>query len=95
MLHQVIYSIEPRTRKSVKWYTFLSFARNVSRKYRKQLLDREINASKKVIHKASEATRKCLENKIADRIVKTKAVKELVIPPEKSEEILNYLRIVL
>ena len=52
-------------------------------------MDTEINASKKVIRKASEATRKCLENKIADKIVKTKAVKELVIPPEKKEEILN------
>ena len=50
------YSIEPRTRKYVTGYGFLSFARNLSNKYGKQLLDIGINASKKVIHKAAEAT---------------------------------------
>ena len=34
--------------------------------YRKQLLDTLINASKKVIHKAAEATGEFLGNKIAD-----------------------------
>ena len=34
--------------------------------YRKQLLDTWINASKKVIHKAAEATGEFLGNKIAD-----------------------------
>ena len=33
------YSTEPRTRKYVIGYKFLSFARNLSNKYRKQLLD--------------------------------------------------------
>ena len=33
------YSIEPRTRKYVKEYGFLSFARNLSNKYEKQILD--------------------------------------------------------
>ena len=33
------YSIEPRTRKHVKRYEFLLFARNLSNKYGKQLLD--------------------------------------------------------
>ena len=42
------YSTEPKTRKYVKGYEFLSFAR----KYGKQLLD---TTSKKVIHKAAEA----------------------------------------
>ena len=32
-------SIEPRTRKYVKRYGFLSFARNLSNKYGKQLLE--------------------------------------------------------
>ena len=35
----VSYSIESRTRKYVKGYGFLSFARNPSNKYGKQLLD--------------------------------------------------------
>ena len=33
------YSIEPRTRKYVKEYEFLSFERNLSDKYGKKLLD--------------------------------------------------------
>ena len=33
------YSIEPRTRKYVKGCAFLSFMRNLSNKYEKQLLD--------------------------------------------------------
>ena len=48
------YYIEPRTRKYVKEYGFLSFAR----KYKKQLLD----SSKKVVQEAGEFT----GNKTAD-----------------------------
>ena len=33
------YSIEPRTRKYVNRYGFLSFSKKISNKYRKQLLD--------------------------------------------------------
>ena len=47
-------SIEPRTRKYVKVYGFLSFARNFSNRYKKQLLDEGLvalkYASKKVVH---------------------------------------------
>ena len=80
------YSIKPRTRKYVKGYEFLSFARNSSDKYGKQFLDTatktETNASRKVIHKAGDAKGEFLENKTAnavarsydDRIVKTKPV---------------------
>ena len=64
------YSVEPRTRKYVKGCGFLSFARNLSNKYWKQLLHAGINAWKtantKVIHKAAEATGEFLGNKIAD-----------------------------
>ena len=93
------YSIEPRTGKYVEGYGFLSFAR----KYKKQLLDTGINVSKKVIHKTCEF----LGNKIADvvamsnhdKIVKIdenpRNVEEIIIPPEKREEILNKLRQVL
>ena len=38
------YSIEPRTRKYVKGYGFLSFAR----RYKKQLLDKGLGASEKL-----------------------------------------------
>ena len=89
------YSIEPRTRNSVKGYGFLSFAK----KYRKQLLDTGLNASKKVVHKAGEV----LGNKIADTITKSnddniekqEPVEEIIISLEKREEILNKLRKVL
>ena len=47
-------SIEPRTRKYVKVYGFLSFARSFSNRYKKQLLDEGLDAlkyaSKKVVH---------------------------------------------
>ena len=49
------YSIEPRTRKYGKEYKFLSFARNLSNKYGKQLMDTKLDAlktsSKKVDNK--------------------------------------------
>ena len=54
------YSIEARTRKYVKGYGFLSFAR----KYKKQVLDTGLDASQKVIHKAGEF----IGNKIAEAI---------------------------
>ena len=44
------YSIEPETRKYVKGYGFLSFAR----KYKKQILHKRLDTSKKVVHRASE-----------------------------------------
>ena len=61
------YFIEPRTRKHVKGYGFLLFAR----KYKKQLLDTGLDAvkttSKKVIHRAGEL----IGNKIADAVTQT------------------------
>ena len=78
---------------------FLSFAR----KYKKQLLDTELDslktASKKVVHK----TDTFLGNKIADvvtkpkddKIVKQEPVKEIIIQLENRDEILNKLRQVL
>ena len=101
------YFIEPKTRKSVKRYGFLSFARNFSNKYRKQLLNTWPNAlktaSKKVINKSVETTGEFIGNKIGDKIVKQKPVidkisrniAEIIIPPEKREEILNESRQVL
>ena len=85
-------SIEPRTEKYVKGYGFLSFAR----KYKKQILERGLNASKKVVHKAGEF----IGNKIADAVIKSnddniekqEPVEEIIIPPEKREKILDKLR---
>ena len=55
------------------------------------------------MHEAAELTGKFIGNRIADKIVKLKpepdekpkSVEEIVIPPEKKEEILNELRQVL
>ena len=41
------YSIEPRERRFVKGYGFMSFARNFSDKYNKSLMDKGIDVSKK------------------------------------------------
>ena len=89
------FSIEPRTRKYVQRYGFLSF----SRKYVKQLLDTRLDPvktnSKKVVHKAS----KFLENKIADAVtksnddktVKKELVEEIIIPAEKERWNINQI----
>ena len=71
------YSIEPRERRYVKGYGFLSFARNFSDKYSKSLTDQGIDASKKFAKTASKnilkkktakATGDLIGNKIADKI---------------------------
>ena len=89
------HPIEPKTRKYVKGYGFLSFAR----KYKKQILDKGLDASKKVVHRADEF----IGNKIVDTVTKSnddsigkqEPVEEIIIPPENREEILNKVRKVL
>ena len=79
------YSIEPRTRKYIKGYGFLSFGRNLSNKYIKQLMDNAIKKRtlcfkkcyKKVAHKAAEATREFIGNKITNKIAKSKPVPDV------------------
>ena len=70
------YSTEPRFRKYVKSYSFLSFARKFGNKYGKILMesatkteiDPEKTASKRVVQKTAEATGSLIENKIAEKI---------------------------
>ena len=86
------YSIQAKARKYVNGYEFLSLARNLSNKYGKQLLNN-----------AAEATSGFIGNKIAEKIMKQKLVsdenlrdvEEMIISPEKREELLNELRQVL
>ena len=69
------------------------------KKYKKQLLNTGLDASKKVVHRAGEF----LGNKILDAVTKSnddnlekqESVEEIIIPPEKREETLNKLRKVL
>ena len=76
------YSTEPRFRKYVKGYGFLSFARKFGDKYGKKLMDTatktEIDAaktaSKRVVQKTAEATE--TRNKIAESITSIGKPKE-------------------
>ena len=70
------YSTEPRDRVYVKGYGFMSFARSMSNKYGKKLVDTAKKsatdaiktASKRAIQKTAEATGDLIGNKIADKI---------------------------
>ena len=70
------YRIEPRERRYVKGYGFLSFARNFSDKYSKSLMDKGIEVSKKIaktagkkiLKETAKETADLIGNKIADKI---------------------------
>ena len=72
----MLYSTEPRERRFVKGYGFLSFAKNFSDKYSKTLMDKTIDVSKKfaktarkkIIKKTAKATGDLIGYKIADKI---------------------------
>ena len=77
------YSIEPRERRFVNGYGFMSFARNFNDKYNKSLMDKGIDVSKKfaktagkkILKETAKATGDLIVNKIADKI--TSASKKL------------------
>ena len=70
------YSTEPKYRKYVKGYGFLSFARKFGAKYGKKLMDTTTKtgidvaktASKRVVQETAVATGDLIRNKIADKI---------------------------
>ena len=70
------YSTEPKFKKYVERYGFLSFARKFGNKYGRKLMDTVTKtgidaaktASKKVVQKAAEATGYLSGKKIADKI---------------------------
>ena len=78
------YSTEPKFRKYVKVYGFLSFARKFGDKYGKKLIDTATKtgidaakaASKRVVQKTAEATGDLIGNKIADKITSLGKPKE-------------------
>ena len=89
------YSTEPRFRKYVKSYGFLSFARKFGEKYGKKLIDTTTKkgidaaktASKRVVQKTAEATVDFIGNKRADKTTSISKSKKKEKPKEKSEEI--------
>ena len=88
------YSTEPRFRKYLKGYGFLSFAKNFGNKYGKNLMDtatkRGIDAaktaSKRVVQKTAIATEELIGNKVAYKITLIGKSKEKE-KTEKAEEI--------
>ena len=77
------YSTEPKYRKYVKGYGFLSFARKLGNKNGKKLIDTATKsgmdaaktASKRVVQKTAEATGDLIGNKIADKITSLGKIK--------------------
>ena len=89
------YSTEPKYRKCVKGYGFLSFGRRFGDKYGKRLMDTATKAgidavktaSKRLVQKTAEATGYLIEKKIADKITslgKKKKVKKKKMKDKKS-----------
>ena len=98
------YPTEPRFRKYVKGYGFLSFTRKFGDKYGKKLMhtatktgiDAAKTSSKRVVQKTAEATRDLIGNKIADKITligKPKEIEKIYIPPEKTQQMIDDLRL--
>ena len=50
------YSIEPRERRFVKGYDFMSFAKNFNDKFSKSLMDVTKTAGKKILKETAKAT---------------------------------------
>ena len=79
------YSTEPKFRKYVKGYGFLSFGRRVGDKYGKELMDPATKtgidaaktAPKRVVEKTTEATGDLIGNKIADKVTSISKPKEI------------------
>ena len=82
------YSIEPRERKYVKGYGFVSFARNF----------------KKILKETAKATEDLIGNKIADKItsaskksqsdeVNNEILKERYISPKERQKIIDELKL--
>ena len=88
------YSIEPRGRRYVEGYGFMSFARNFSDKYSKSLMDKGIDVSKtfaktagkKILKKKAKATGDLIGNKIADKITSASKKSHDEVNNEKLKE---------
>ena len=88
------YSKQPKFRKCVNRYGFLSFARKFDDKYGKKLMDTATKtgidaaktASKRVVQKTAEATGDLIGNKIADKITSLGKTKSKEKEKEKKEQ---------
>ena len=88
------YSTEPRFRKYVKSYSFLSFGRKIGNKYGKKIMntaaktgiDAAKTGSKRVFQKTAEAAGDLIGNKIADKITSIGQPKEKETNKHKKTE---------
>ena len=100
------YSIEPRERRFVKGYGFMSFARNFSDKYSKSLMNKGIDVSKsfaktagkKILKEIAKATGDLTGNKIAEKITakpynEDEINNERYISPKERQKIINELKL--
>ena len=100
------YSIEPRERRYVKGYGFMSFARNFSDKYSKSLMDLSKTfaktAGKKILKETAKASGNLIGTKIADKItakphnndeVINGIPKERYISPKERQKIIDELKL--
>ena len=100
------YSIEPRERRYVKGYGFMSFARNFSDKYSKSLMDLSKTfaktAGKKILKETAKASGDLIGTKIADKItaephnndeVINGIPKERYISPKERQKIIDELKL--
>ena len=103
------YSTEPKFRKYVKGYGFLSLTRKCSDKYGKNVMDTATKtgidaaktASKRVVQKTEEATGDLIGNKIPNNITSVDKSKEsdktkkaeFYILPEKRQQTTDALRL--
>ena len=99
---KIRYSVEPKFRKYIKGYGFLSFARKFGDKHGKKLMDTATKtgtdaaktASKRVVQETAEAAADLVGNKIADKITtlgKPKEIEEIYIPPQKRQQTIDDL----
>ena len=103
------YSIEPKFRKYVKGYGFLSLAKKFGNKYGNKLMDTATKTgidpakttSKRIVKKTAKATGDLIGNKIANKITsigklkekETKKIEEIYIPSEKRQQFIDNLRL--
>ena len=100
------YSIEPRERRYVKGYGFMSFARNFRDKYSKSLMDLSKTfaktAGKKILKETAKASGDLIGSKIADKItakphnndeVINGIPKERYISPKERQKIIDELKL--
>ena len=99
------YSIEPRERRYVKGYGFMSFARNFNDKYGKSLRNASKTfaktAGKEILKETAKATGDLIGNKIADKItakphnkdeVINGILKERYISPKERQKVIDEIK---